>query len=423
MTFHDASFVMDWRPLVDSLAPQPAALMAGQEEKMNPTTRLVLGLALLVSAFSDAVPALASPDDRSLTAPAALSLNPTPDQTVDGFPIWIGSDGEIDRVVVLVEGFDLYNAMTAADLLRLVAPAAQRILANGLDILVVDFADSHLPPDALAPTVARAVLAASAAAQGAQVAVVGLSGGGIAARWALVSAESAGAPLPVHTLVLFDCPNRGARLHPALQALTLRYGSKRDRAAISCGAALALIEETPGKVIWARIGAPIPEGRRRVPARVTADGRHCAQFFKRLQSLNNRRGYPARSRVVAVAQGSRRTSAGERDLYYMWLPFGKDWTLKMDEADRAPGSLLPKLIVERFRIRMPLGLAGAYLRSVPTFIATESALDSSPDENPPFDEWYARADDLPPIAHDGVDPGAVDFVTRVLVAARWEPPH
>src|SRR5690349_2960559 len=52
---------------------------------------------------------------------------PAPDMTVEGFPIWLGADGKLDRVVVLVEGFDLFNRMHARDLLRMVSPVADRL--------------------------------------------------------------------------------------------------------------------------------------------------------------------------------------------------------------------------------------------------------------------------------------------------------
>lgn len=59
----------------------------------------------------------------------------------------------------------------------------------------------------------------------------------------------------------------------------------------------------------------------------------------------------------------------------------------MSDADCVPGSLLPQSMSKGFRVKMPLGLAGAYLRNVPTFVPTESALDATASETPPFDAW------------------------------------
>lgn len=384
---------------------------------MQPRTLISLCCGLLLVGCIHPRPALAATRTGGQNSPTS-SIAAQPDRIVDGFPIWLGKDRTLDRVVVLVEGFDLQNAMSAPALLQIVSPAAERLLAEGMDLLVVDFPDSHLLPDALAPLVSQAVHTASRASRDGSVAVVGLSAGGIVARWALVTAELAGKPLPVHTLLLFDCPNRGARLNPALQALAIRYGEKQDREALTSEAARALIQEVPTEVDWKRVGPPIPSARRRVPTECRPTGSQCAAFFNRLWNLNDRRGYPRQCRVIAVAQGSRKTTSERGTLYRMWLPAGHGWELQLDEADRAPGSLLPQLLAIRFRIRMPLGIGGAYLRSLPTFIPTESALDSLPGETPPFDAWYARSDDAPAIAHDSIDPGAVAFVVNALLEAQ-----
>ena len=168
------------------------------------------------------------PPTEPQSPPPALVAFEAPDTTVDGFPVWLGRDNVLDRMVVVLEGFDLYNRYTATDNIRMVAPAADALRARGLDLLVVNFPDSHQPPDALAPLAARAIRAASRVAGDRLVAVAGLSAGGLVARWALVEAEEGGTPLPVPLLVLLDTPNRGANLHPALQAMTLRYGARED---------------------------------------------------------------------------------------------------------------------------------------------------------------------------------------------------
>lgn len=343
-----------------------------------------------------------------------------PDLRLEGFPVWLGEDRRLDRVAVLVEGFDLYNQIGPEELLLLAGPVVKSLAAAGLDLLVVDFPDSHLAPDALAPEVARAVRAAAAAA-GAPVAVVGLSAGGLSARWALAAAEESGAPLPVHTLVCFDTPHRGANLSPELQAIVSRYGKRRDREAIESPAARALLTACPGAVRWRRVG--LPGMRRRVPVRCEADRSGSEAFFSRLKQLNGG-GYPRQCRVVSVAQGSRRDARGaacsdppECGLFRLWLPLGCGWTAPAAPADVAQGSRLPKAFAARLQMRLPLGVAGSGLRTTPTFVSTESALDAAPGETPPVHAWYARPDGLPPIDHDALDPGVAEFMVRVLTAA------
>ena len=143
-------------------------------------------------------------------------------------------------------------------------------------------------------------------------------------------------------------------------------------------------------------------------------------FFDRLRALNDRRGYPKQCRVVAVANSSRRGEGGSRDLLYLWLPWTYSWTLRGGVDDRAPGSLLPPFYVNRFKTTLPFGIAGAYLRSAPTFVPAESALDAGPDETPPFNTWYARPDNAPALAHDQADPGAGAFIVRELLRAGWQ---
>lgn len=344
---------------------------------------------------------------------------PEGDTRLDGFPVWLAKDGRLDRIVVAVEGFDPYNQIRASDWMILFEPAARELRAAGISILMVDFPDSHLAPDALAPLVSRAIRSA-AAASGHEVAVAGLCAGGIASRWALVDAEQRGAPLPVHTFLSLDSPNRGVHISPALLALTARYGQPQHRKAMSSPAARAILDAVPRDVAWKRVGLRGVE--RAVPAGWALDRADHQAFYDRLRRLNARGGYPARCRTVAVASGSRapREQTGRPPaLLHLWLPFGQDWTMRPEPEDRAPGSLLPPFYAAMFSVREPLGVAGSYLRSLPTFLPTASALDAAPGEQPPFDAWYARPDDLPPIPHDQLDPGSVAFAVRELLNARW----
>lgn len=336
---------------------------------------------------------------------------PAPDLELDGFPVWLGADHRPDRLVVLVEGFDLRNELTARDLVRLAGPAASILRAQGWDLIVVDFPDSHPAPDTLAPLVARAIRAGAAAA-GRPVSVVGLSAGGLAARWALAEAEGAGAPLPARLLVTVDTPHRGARLHPAIQALSARYGDRGDREALACPAARSLLDLRPAGVRWRKVG--LPGFRRRVPREWRDDPSAHQEFFARLRALPGG-GYPRQCRVAAVATGSRGGSLPAADLLRLWVPFTFGWTLPVAAEDRVPGSLLPDLLVRRLERRIPLGLGGVILRSRPTFVSTASALDAAPGETPPFAAWYARPDGQPPLPHDTLDPGAAPFLMRELL--------
>jgi hypothetical protein len=162
-----------------------------------------------------------------------------------------------------------------------------------------------------------------------------------------------------------------------------------------------------------------------VPVRWTPDTSGHQAFFARLRALNDNNGYPKRTRTIAVANGSRRVRRNNvtpPDLFRMWLPWTFGWTLKAAPEDLNPGSLLPPDYRNRFRAYLPLGIAGAYLRTAPTFVSAESALDAGPDDRPPFAAWYARPDDLPALSHDDVDAGVAAFVVGEILRSSAGPP-
>ena len=345
-----------------------------------------------------------------------LAIEEEPDRMIDGFPVWSARNGSRDKVVVCLEGFDLYNRISASDLMQIIDPATDALRAHGVSVLIVHFPDSHLPPDKLAPRAAEAI-AAAARDSGHEVAVAGLSAGGVIGRWALVDAEQRGEPLPVNTFLTLDSPNRGARMNPQLQALILRYGFAADKAALASEAAGVLLSSRPAEVQWKWIGLPLLG--RAMPVSCREDSALHDAFYVRLRQLNDHNGYPKHPRLVGVSSGSRRGGSSSGALMRLWVPFTYGWTLPAATEDHAPGSLLPTFYVDRFTTVYPLGLAGATLRSDPTFIPTESALDAGPEDTPPFDAWYARPDNAPAIAHDRVASDEAAFVVRQLLESDW----
>ncbi len=200
--------------------------------------------------------------------------------------------------------------------------------------------------------------------------------------------------------------------------MILRYGRPGDKLALSSEAARVLLDSHPADVHWKWIG--LPEMGREMPVSVRPDtGEHDA-FYDRLRHLNDRNGYPKRPKLIGVSTGSRHGGAPQGPLMHLWVPYGIGWTLSASGEDHAPGSLLPPYYVDRFTTVYPLGMAGASLRSDPTFIPTESALDAGPNETPPFDAWYARPDNAPAIPHNSVDAGEATFVVQQLLASDWQ---
>ena len=371
-------------------------------------------------------------ENQPVALPTSPNLgNPTGDSTlrfsltafeeanahIGGFPVWTASNGKTNRIVVLLEGFDIYNDYSAADVMRLVSEAGDVLRRLGISFLVVNYPNSFQSPDQLAPLAAKAIQAA-AQATGHKVTLAGLSMGGLVARWALVEAENQGAPLPVHTLLQLDTPNRGANINPGLQALISRYGSPSDRKGIQSAAAGALLFSRPTDIRWKRLGVPLTD--RLVPARWTDDTSAHDSFYRRLRALNRKHGYPMTCRCVAVANSSRSIAKEETgDLLHLWLPFSFSWMLRARPIDHAPGSVLPDQYSERFVSEYPFGIAGSRLTFSPTFIPASSALDAAAGETPPFDAFYARPDNLPNRAHDDIDSGAAKFVVREILSEAW----
>ncbi|MES2462862.1 MAG: hypothetical protein V4671_19945 [Armatimonadota bacterium] len=379
---------------------------------------LVQPTAEVLSSALPASPKFGNPTGDSTFRFTLIAFEEANDR-IGKFPVWTANDGRTDKIVVLLEGFDIYNDYTASDVMRLVSIAGDILRQRGIAFLVVDYPNSYQSPDQLAPIAAEAVRAA-AAASGRKVSLAGLSMGGLVARWTLVEAENQGNPLPVHTLLQLDTPNRGANINPGLQAMTERYGTELDRKGMQSAAAGALLFARPTNIQWRRLG--LRGADRYVPVYWTDDTSAHDAFFNRLRGLNDNRGYPKSCRRVAVANSSRigrKTANREQDLLNLWLPFSFTWMLEAHAVDHAPGSLLPPQYAQRFAVQYPLGIAGSELGFVPTFVPTSSALDAGPNEKPPFDAFYARPDNLPNRAHDDIDPGAAVFVAREILSEAW----
>ncbi len=359
---------------------------------------------------------MATPTDPALAAlvmrseSGNVTLYDQPDTFLDGFPVWHGANGLGRRLVVLLEGFDFSGTFSAAQSLRLVGAAADPLRAAGLSVLVVNFSNSYATPEVNALEAIRAVRAASRAIGGGEVVLAGLSAGGVVARWAATAER-----LPIHTLLLLDSPNRGARIAPKLQALALAYAGPNYRRAVSSPAARALlresVEDAQEDVQWRYVGVR-PFGWR-FPERVKSTTRFFDESFARLRA-RGRGGYPDYCRLLAVANSSRLSGNASKKVLSAWLPLGARWVLEAEDADRAPGSLLPKAAL-RYTFRLPLGVAGATLPELPVFIPAESALDAAPGERPPFDAWHERASYLPPVPHDEIAPDVAQFVVRELL--------
>lgn len=328
--------------------------------------------------------ALAQSDDT-------LTVFERPDRFLaDGTPLWAPTRGKNGPSVVVLMGFDASNAFTATQMMQLMAPVTDLIRALGGSVAILRFPNSHLTPEALAPRARQAILALAEAVRD-NIAVVGISTGGLTARVALADKS-----LPVRTLLTFDTPHRGANLNPQLQALIRRYASPAMIKPLDSPITRTILRDYATEIRWRKHGlADWPE-----------------QVVSRPWTALRLPEWPRTCRTVAMSNGPRRGKTPAQVLLRLWQPGRMDF-VRACPADCQPGSLLSGLA--GFSTALPLGLAGANIQDLPTFIPTESALDSGPDEAPPTDAFYCQPEGASPLLHDQLTESAARFLIKQLL--------
>ncbi len=337
-----------------------------------------------LSTLSREVLALAQSDDT-------LTVFESPDTFLtEGTPLWAPTRGKKGPSVLVVMGFDASNAFTATQMMQLMAPATDRIRAMGGSVAILRFPNSQLTPEALAPRARQAILALAEVIDD-KVAVVGISTGGLTARLALADRS-----LPVRTLVTFDTPHRGANLNPQLQALIRRYARPAMIQPLDSPIARLILREYATKTRWKKRGlADWPE-----------------QTTSRAWTPLHLPEWPQTCRTVALSNGPRQAENQAQTLLRLWQPGRMDF-VRARPQDRQPGSLLSGLA--GFSTALPLGIAGADIRDLPTFIPTESALDAALGESPPVDAFYCQPEGAPPLLHDQLSESVAQFLVRQLL--------
>lgn len=232
-----------------------------------------------------------SPDDTlhiTATVPHLGRLG-----TGDAYVLLAPGHTSIVNPVVVVEGFDLDNAMNWDELYALLNQESliETLRSDGFDAVVLDFTDATAAIQENSHVVSELIQQVQAAiAPQATLALVGASMGGLCSRYALAYLEANAIPHRVRTWVSFDAPQAGADIPLGLQYWIQFFASQ----SIDAAAFLAVLDRPAAKQMLL-YHFTTPAGSTGTPDPLRT------QLLADLAALGD---YPSLTRRVAVANGS-----------------------------------------------------------------------------------------------------------------------
>lgn len=287
--------------------------------------------------------------------------------------VWSGGTRTLDKPLLVVEGIDGANVNSAASYYALGASLFPLGQAEGADIAILNFGDGGRAIQDNAAVVRRVLRDFWDRHNGSptgELDVVGVSMGGVVARYALAEMEEDGVEHHVKTFVSMDAPQQGAVIDTELQSFIREEVDAADwPASLARMAGLQLLIENsfdPG-------------------SRTEHD-----KFYAEMEALNGGAGYPVQTQNVGVSFGN---ASPNPDQAGRWLRIdfdpiggGEEFVLGSDAALTGPGSLLPSAQTQ-FRSRAGRGFIAVESERFrePTFIPYDSALDIQPNGASPFD--------------------------------------
>jgi hypothetical protein len=333
--------------------------------------------------------------------------------------LWRAYGGQPGRPVLVVQGLFLTTERpTTMQVFNQAFDLVQGLRRAGRDVWILAFSDPLTAMAAQALAVSDAVRQASEQAGGAKVDVVGISAGGLAARYALARDEATGGPSDgkVGLFATVDTPHQGANIHVGAQAaLWAASANTANRILLAAGVQNMLYQ-------WVG-GTNFDQNSCRFPLNGTISATPAAHdaFFTELLALNGD-GYPHKSRNVAVAAAPAARPQKVGEVIYRLkasakILFGSVEVCSEEYKARAedvlPGSTFPtgllpdEVEVSPITIRLDT-------RFNPTFIPAASALDLGRATSP-FAATFA-----PPsgeIVHGAFPEGSVAFLLKELTGS------
>ncbi len=296
-------------------------------------------------------------------------------------------DGVFDKPVIIAEGYDPLNEYNEAYYESAYSTLINQVTADGSgrDIVLVNFANGGASISTNANELVTIINSVNTQKVGNYPnAVVGISMGGLVARWALKHMENLGQSHNTSLYVSFDSPHRGANLPKDIRDHIEDYADFID---IGFG--------VPSEISKARRAYDTPAGQQMLIWGDSAKG-----FYQQLEM----KGYPNNLARVAIVNGSKGNSYGLSENQTP-LSYKMDFTIrdfhhsvkfksiencefpcdrtKYHFYDNAPGSFLTPNPIQTFRdgLQEAAGISGVSyseytfnLRDY-NFISTYSALD------------------------------------------------
>ena len=217
--------------------------------------------------------------------------------------------------VIVVEGFDLDNSMNWEELYALLNQEglAESLRADGYDAVVLNFTDAtdYIQKNSFALLELIEEVKAAIDPAG-DLAVVGASMGGLAARYALAYMEANGIDPRVRNFISFDSPQKGANIPLGLQYWVQFFSSQSEDAAYMLG---RLNTPAARQLLVYHLTDPPGAAGQPDPLRTS--------FVADLAAVGD---YPTGLRKVAVANGSGMRAdqgflAGDQIIYYEYNSF------------------------------------------------------------------------------------------------------
>ena len=212
---------------------------------------------------------------------------------------WAGSDGVLNKPVLLVEGFDPDNSNTPAINYGLGFDLIEMARRQGYDVFIMEWANGGADMTANRDVFLGACqfLHRQLGGTEAAIQVVGISMGGVIARYGLAYAEDNSLAHPglyldhyVNTFISFDAPQQGAHMNAKLQSVLRDNGNSTQQLTLRSMAARQLLYEDlydPSQTVH-------------------------NDFFSNLRALHNTEqpfgctnGYPRRCMNFTVSNGNR----------------------------------------------------------------------------------------------------------------------